>query len=90
MFETIRITASEFQKAFGAISDVALRKPVTITKQGRDHLVVLSADEYQRLRQCDRIAYAAGELPDEWLNELKNSRMDSRHNHLNSLLEDKS
>ena len=38
LHETIRVTASEFQKSFGAMSDTALKDPVTITKQGRDHL----------------------------------------------------
>lgn len=88
MLETIRITASEFQKAFGAMSDAALRRPVTITKQGRDHLVVLAAEEYERLKRRDRTVYTAGDLPDEWLEAIKNSEMDSRHEHLNALLED--
>jgi len=86
--ETIHITASEFQKSFGAISDKALREPVTITKQGRDHLVVLSADEYKRLKRRDRKVYTAGELPDELFEALKTAKMDSRHNHLNALLEE--
>jgi len=86
--ETPRVTASEFQKSFGAISDAALKEPVTITKQGRDHLVVLAADEYKRLKRRDRKVYAAGELSDELFEALKNSRMDERHNHLNSLLEE--
>jgi hypothetical protein len=88
MQDTIHITATEFQKSFGAMSDVALRKPLTITKQGRDHLVVLAADEYQRLKRRDRAVYAAGELPDEWLEAISTSVMDSRHDHLNALLSD--
>ena len=87
LHETIRVTASEFQKAFGAMSDAALKEPVTITKQGRDHLVVLAADEYKRLKQRDRKVYAIGDLPDEWIEAARNAQMDSRHNHLNALLE---
>ena len=51
-----RITASQFQKAFGAMSDKALREPVAITKQGRDHLVVISAERYAFLQQASRKA----------------------------------
>jgi PHD/YefM family antitoxin component YafN of YafNO toxin-antitoxin module len=87
LHETIRVTASEFQKAFGAMSDTALKEPVTITKQGRDHLVVLAADEYQRLKRRDRKVYATGELPDEWREAARHAEMDARHNHLNALLE---
>ncbi|MEZ4614361.1 MAG: type II toxin-antitoxin system prevent-host-death family antitoxin [Caldilineaceae bacterium] len=86
--ELTRVTASEFQKAFGAMSDTALKNPVTITKQGRDHLVVLSADEYQRLKRCDRQAFRLGELPQEWVNTITDSRMNPSHDHLNALLED--
>ena len=86
--DPIRVTASEFQKSFGAISDTALRIPVTITKQGRDHLVVMAAGEYQRLKRRDRKVYSIEELPEEWVQALKEAKMDSRHDHLNSLLED--
>ena len=37
--ETTRVTASEFQQAFGALSDKARHVPVVITKHGRDSLV---------------------------------------------------
>jgi hypothetical protein len=87
LHENIRVTASEFQKAFGAMSDTALREPVTITKQGRDHLVVLAADEYQRLKRRDRRVHATNELPDAWMEATRNAQMDARHNHLNALLE---
>jgi prevent-host-death family protein len=79
-----RVTASEFQKAFGALSDKALREPVAITKQGRDHLVVLSAEEYARLKRRDRKVYTAGNLPDEWLEAVEQSNVDPRHDHLNA------
>ena len=42
--ETTRVTASEFQMSFGALSDKARRQPVVITKHGRDSLVVMSAE----------------------------------------------
>ncbi len=83
-----RVTASEFQKTFGALSDKALREPVAITKQGRDHLVVLSAEEYARLKRRDRQVYAAGELPDEWLEAIEKSTMDPKYDYLNAELKD--
>jgi prevent-host-death family protein len=83
-----RVTASEFQKAFGALSDKALREPVGITKQGRDHLVVLSAEEYARLTSRDRKVFTVGNLPDEWLEAVERSTMDPRHEHLNAELND--
>jgi prevent-host-death family protein len=48
------ITSAEFQRNFGRYQDVALTEPVAITRNGRERLVVLSADEYHRLKQQDR------------------------------------
>ena len=84
----IRVTASEFQKAFGAVSDTALREPVTITKQGRDHLVVMAAEEYQRLRRRDRRVHVIEDMPQEWIDAVAAAKMDPKHDHLNSLLEE--
>jgi prevent-host-death family protein len=47
----IRIGESDFLRAFDAMSEMAQKDPVTITKQGRDRLVVMSAEEYSRLRR---------------------------------------
>jgi PHD/YefM family antitoxin component YafN of YafNO toxin-antitoxin module len=49
------------------MSDQALREPIAVTKQGRDHLVVLSAEEYSRLKRRDRQVYRAADFPDELL-----------------------
>ncbi|MDR3423850.1 MAG: type II toxin-antitoxin system prevent-host-death family antitoxin [Alphaproteobacteria bacterium] len=65
--DTVRITATEFQNAVGMFSDKALREPVTITKQGRDHLVLLSAEEFTRMKRRDRKAGLAGDLSEEML-----------------------
>ncbi len=55
----IRIGESDFLRAFDAMSEMARKDPVTITKQGRDRLVIMSAEEYMRLRQ-DTQACGAG------------------------------
>ena len=52
--EMTRVTSSEFQAAFGSLSDKARHEPVVITKHGRDSLVVMSAEEWERLRRRDR------------------------------------
>ena len=55
----IRIGESDFLRAFDAMSEMARKDPVTITKQGRDRLVVMSAEEYMRLRQDTQVCGAA-------------------------------
>ncbi len=46
----IRIGENDFLRAFDAMSEMARKEPVAITKQGRDRLVVMSAEEYMRLK----------------------------------------
>lgn len=65
------VTSAEFQKNFGTYKDAAQRGPVTITNHGRESLVVLSADEYKRLKSMDtRQAYFAHEIPEDMLAEI--------------------
>lgn len=59
-----RITSREFQRNFGRCQDEALREPLAITRNGRDRLVILSVDEYERLKRRDRQALAVEELSD--------------------------
>ena len=61
----LRVSTGDFIKNFGRLSDQALTDPVTITKNGRDRLVVLSVDEYHRLRRRDRQAIKVEDMPDD-------------------------
>jgi len=66
-----KVTSAEFQKNFGTYTDAARHEPVTITKHGRESLVMLTADEYKRLKAFDtRRAYYAHEIPPDMLAEL--------------------
>jgi prevent-host-death family protein len=58
----ISITSAEFQKSFGRYREVAQREPVAISAYGRDSLVLLSAEEYRRLKRQDRRALHPWEL----------------------------
>ena len=44
-----RVTATEFKNNIGVFSDTAMREPVIITSHNRDRLVLLSAEEYNRI-----------------------------------------
>jgi prevent-host-death family protein len=62
-----RVPASEFQREFGRLRGVAHREAVIVTSHGRDDVVLLSVEEYQRLRSLDRRAMQVSELTDEEL-----------------------
>lgn len=50
----ITVSSAEFQRDIGRYQDVALTEPVAITCNGRERIVMLSVDEYQRLKKRDR------------------------------------
>jgi PHD/YefM family antitoxin component YafN of YafNO toxin-antitoxin module len=61
----VRVTTAEFIKNYGSLADRALMEPVTITKNGRDRLVVVSAEEYSRLARRDRRVIRPEDLTEE-------------------------
>ena len=61
----MKASAGDVAKNFGQFADKALVEPVTITKYGREHLVLISADEYARLKRRDRQVYTIDTMPAE-------------------------
>ena len=80
--QMVRMTEAELQQGFRALADRARREPVTITTpdgttpdvttpDGRDDFVVLSAEEYSRLKRRDR---RVG-LTEEWVEAVRNAKV---------------
>lgn len=58
------VNASDFQKRVGEFADIARREPVTITRHGRASLVLLSVEDYERLRQIEERSTRAVRIAD--------------------------
>lgn len=62
----VTVTSADLRKQFGRCRELALKEPVSVTHHGRESLVVLSADEFRRLKALDaRQALYAWELPED-------------------------
>lgn len=81
------VSSQELQRNIGQVQDMALQEPVSITRHGRERLVLLSAEEYQRLKIRDKQALAAKEIPDWLAHEIGKAEMDARFEHLDSLMD---
>lgn len=82
------VSSAEFQRNLGLYQDKALNEPVTITRNGRERLVLLSVDEYRRLKRRDRRAFGADEVTDEQLAAIEAARVPDRHRRLDDELKD--
>jgi prevent-host-death family protein len=50
----IKVSAADFQRNIGKYQDLALTQPVAVTRNGRERTVMISVEEYQRLKRRDR------------------------------------
>lgn len=83
----ITVTSAEFQRNFGLYQDKALAEPVAITRNGRERVVMVSADEYRRLKRRAREVLAVGELSDADLAAIAQTEVSPRYNHLDDELQ---
>ncbi len=84
----MRVTTADFIKHYGSLADRALAEPVTITKNGRDRLVVLSADEYARLTRRDRRVVRVEDLTEEEIALIAKAEVPPEFAHLDEELKD--
>ncbi len=64
-------TAGELVRQFSHYSDLALSEPVIVTKNGRARNVLLSVEEYERLKLRDRQVVKIEDLPEEFIPQLE-------------------
>jgi prevent-host-death family protein len=85
----MRISSAEFQKKnFGSLADKALTEPVTITRNGRDRLVLLSVEEYDRLKRRDRRVVRLEDFTDAEMALIAAAQVSAEHSHLDVELKD--
>jgi len=58
----IKVPAAEFQRNIGRYQDLALTQPVAVMRNGRERTVMISIEEYQRLKRRDREVLALSDF----------------------------
>jgi prevent-host-death family protein len=71
MLESVVTTAGDLVRRFSHYSDVALAQPVLVTKNGRPRNVLISVEEYERLKSRDQQAFMAADTPDHFLADIE-------------------
>jgi PHD/YefM family antitoxin component YafN of YafNO toxin-antitoxin module len=83
------IPASEFTRNFGRYQMIAQREPVAVTSHGRTTGYFIAAEDYEAFKRFkeSRGSFATAELSEEKAQAISAARMDERHNHLDSMLD---
>ena len=80
----MKVTSTEFQQNIGRYQDAAMREPVTITKNGRDHMVLVAADFFNAVLN-GRVARRVEDLDDETIKAIASAEVPAKFAHLDKL-----
>jgi prevent-host-death family protein len=86
--DVVTVTAAEFHRNIGTYQDIALTKTVMITKNGRERTVLISAEEYARLKRRDRRVIAAGELSERQIAAVRDAKVPDQYADLDREIDD--
>jgi prevent-host-death family protein len=79
------VTATEFQQNVGKYQDAALVAPVTITKNGRNHTVLISADYFEAISK-GRVSRSVADLDDATMDAIAKAEVPAEYAHLDAYL----
>lgn len=69
------ITSAEAQKNFGRYREQALSEPVVVTQYGKPSVVIISAAEYERLKELDRRVMRLDDMSDADIGEMASAEI---------------
>jgi prevent-host-death family protein len=83
----LTVSATEFQKNFAKYQDAALVQPVTVTQNGRERIVVLSAETFHQMQRYTREVLPIEALSDTDLAALAAAEPPRGNDHLDRELD---
>jgi prevent-host-death family protein len=78
----LQVSSADVQKNFGEYRAVAENEPVHVMHYNKPSVVILSAEEYSRLKARDKTSMATEDLPEWLVEQIASSEMDSKFGHL--------
>lgn len=82
----ISITATDFQRNFGHYEDRALVEPVSISRHGREKVVLISKETFDQLKCRAPRALLVSELSDEELRNIEQAQVPEEYANLDEEL----
>ena len=69
----LRVSAEEFERDIAKYQDIARREPVTVTRDGQEETVLVSAEEFRYMRFSYRRALGPDDFTEEDLRAIENT-----------------
>lgn len=82
------VTISDLQREIGKMQDLALKEPISITRNGREKYVFMSSEEYHRLKRRDREVLGVEELAEEDIRDIAAAKVPAEYAYLDELMTD--
>lgn len=83
-----RFSSLDLQRNGARVQEAALREPVVVSYHGRDRLVLMPIDEFERLKQRDKMVLVMEDIPDAFLQALGEPYVDAEQAALDHLLDE--
>ena len=83
----MKVTSSQFIRNIGQYQDRAQIEPVVVMKRNREHTVLLSAEEYRRLRRRARVVQRTEDLSEAEIEAISRAEVPAGHEVLNDELD---
>ena len=80
------VTITQLQRHIGGIQELAAKEPVCITRNGREKYILLSAEEYHRLKRRDRQVLGVEDLSEDDVRDIAAANVPEEYAYLNELL----
>ncbi len=82
----VKVTSSQFIRNVGRYQDRAQQEPVVVLKHNREHTVLLSAEEYSRLRKRARLVRRTEDLSEAEIAAIGRAEVPAGYEHLDEEL----
>jgi PHD/YefM family antitoxin component YafN of YafNO toxin-antitoxin module len=86
--DVLKVSAADFQRNIGRYQDLALPQPVAVTRNGRESCVLISTEEYLRLKRRDRRVMRVEDFTDEEISLIAKAEVPPGYEHLDEELKD--
>ncbi|MBF0333773.1 MAG: type II toxin-antitoxin system Phd/YefM family antitoxin [Alphaproteobacteria bacterium] len=78
----------DLQRNVAKVQEAALREPVAVSYHGRDRLVIMPIDEFERLKRRDKMVISMREIPEDFIAAMREPHVDAEQAALDPLMDE--